>query len=129
MQAEETPAPSNGDGKLTIIQSHKDWYIDEIEDGERLWRLDTSPAIQVQLFAKVAGEEPDACFTGEFRLWIERDERDESGDHRIFYAGDGFEITRERALELLLLGEEAAEMFLEEEILSVYKLPDDPKCH
>ena len=131
-----------GEGKLRTIQSHTDWYVDGVEDNEQLWRLDTLPPLycQIQLFAEVSttsadpyenepGVDSGACFTGNFRLFNERDERDPSGEHRIFYAGEQFEINHERAMQLLLLNREAAEMYLEEEILAVMKLADDPAYH
>lgn len=119
---------------------HADWYCDGAESGEQLWRLDfctDDHSFQAQLFAKLDPEQwlaidlaridvpvEDEKYVS-FRLFLERDNRDTSGEQRIDYACASWPITEERAQQLLGTPECAIVPLLETEISHVAGLPCD----
>lgn len=111
---------------MNAIVIHPDWREDGVEAGEELWRLDLPDNIQVQLFARVKREDAKPLdYTGKFRLFIEHDVRDASGEQTVRYAGDNFTITREEAVALLAVPKEQTAAYLINNINRVKKMPND----
>lgn len=134
--------------KNSDLVIHADWYCDGGEHSrkfgfEQLWRLDSVVGdndYQIQLFAVVDpaqctddGKPPhtlsilDEVYV-EFRIFIERDNRDEvNGDDsfRVDYACDAWPLAQDQAAALLSLDEEAAFSVVAHLVAVVAALPND----
>lgn len=123
-----------------LTEAHPSWYRDGIEQhrlghiAEELWRLDVNADVQVQLFAQPVHWDFNADnFDGpndewyKPRLFIERDTRDVTGEHRVYYACYVWKITEEEASKLLSLCLEDAVLILAAKIDYVMNLPCNKK--
>lgn len=107
------------------FRPHEDWYEDDIEDAENLWRLDLENDIQVQLFA-VPDDEDDPRYYHSPRLFIEVDVRDaERWDKRTHYAGKHWNLTEGDAALILACGRQSAAELLVDKIELVAGMPCD----
>lgn len=77
------------------------WSEDGLENGEQCWRLNTSPTVQFQLFAKTDDDQRIHPDYHSPRLFWEKDVREPEQQ----YACDSITLTDEEAVTLLSLND------------------------
>lgn len=113
---------------FSLKTSHPDWYADEIDGDEALWRLDLTfegMQCQVQLFAMAYDALDGLAVYEATYLFIERDRRDASGDVRVDYACDSWPLLNVDAVRLLAMSSDEAAVVLQKELLELAALPCD----
>jgi hypothetical protein len=117
----------------SITGFHDDWYQDG-EGADEMWRLDWND-FQFQLYGQVDPSQVDdyndskiplwrVKFTS-FRLFLELDERDRTGDRRLWYACNGWPITAEQAQNYLAADTEKMAILGRAYMQEVYALECD----